>query len=197
MIAGALKELAASSKPIVLYREGRQPVIRMDRILFRSSLIGLVLLCALTSANAQVVALGASNTAGKGVSSQEAYPAQLEAMLNARGYSVRVINAGISGDTTPGMLARLEQAVPQGTRLVIFQPGGNDMRRGVASAAPQILARLKARGIKVVMLPNSMLGAIPAQMHQPDHVHLTPEGYRLLAAQMLPRVIAALGSKRG
>jgi acyl-CoA thioesterase-1 len=169
----------------------------MYRILFRSALTGLALVCALTSANAQVVALGASNTAGKGVSSHEAYPAQLEAMLKARGYSMSVINAGVSGDTTPGMLARLDQAVPQGTRLVIFQPGSNDLRRGTASAAPQILARLKARGIKVVMLSNSMLGAIPAQMHQPDRVHLTAEGYHLLAAQMLPRVIAALGPKRG
>lgn len=172
-------------------------MIRTCRILFRIVLVGLALLCVLTSANAQVVALGASNTAGKGVSPQEAYPAQLEAMLKARGYSVSVTNAGISGDTTPGMLARLDQAVPQGTRLVVFQPGGNDVRRGMASAVPQILARLKARGIKVVMLPNSMLGAIPAQMHQPDRVHLTPEGYHLLAAQTLPRVIAALGSKRG
>jgi acyl-CoA thioesterase I len=169
----------------------------MIRLLVRTALIALALLCASRAANAQVVAFGASNTAGKGVSSQEAYPAQLEAMLKARGYNVSVINAGISGDTTPGMLARLDSAVPQGTRVVVFQPGGNDMRRNVASAAPQILARLQARGIKVVMLPNSMLGAIPRQMHQPDGMHLTPEGYHLLAAEILPRVIAALGSRHG
>ena len=74
-------------------------------------------------AGAQVVCLGASNTAGKGVSQQEAYPAQLEAMLRARHYDGRVANAGVSGDTTWGMLNRLDAAVPDGTRVVILQPG--------------------------------------------------------------------------
>jgi acyl-CoA thioesterase-1 len=55
-------------------------------------------------ANAQVVALGASNVAGRGVSSSEAFPAQLEQMLAAKGLNVHVTNAGISGDTNEGML---------------------------------------------------------------------------------------------
>lgn len=165
--------------------------------LFRICLVGFALLCGLGAANAQVVALGASNTAGKGVSSHDAYPAQLEAMLKARGHAVAVINAGISGDTTPGMLARLDSAVPQGTRVVILQPGGNDRRKGAASVVPQITAKLRARGITVVMLGNSMLHAIPREMHQVDGMHLTPAGYRLLAERMLPRVMAALGSRHG
>ena len=86
---------------------------------------------------AQVVALGASNTAGQGVSSSEAYPAQLEAMLAARGKNVRVANAGVSGDTTGGMLGRLDGDVPQGTRIVILQAGFNDMRRGGGGAERQ------------------------------------------------------------
>jgi hypothetical protein len=57
------------------------------------------------------------------VSQQEAYPAQLEAMLRARHYDGRVANAGVSGDTTWGMLNRLETAVRAGTRVVILQPG--------------------------------------------------------------------------
>lgn len=166
-------------------------------MLFRAGLMSFALLFASATSNAQVVALGASNTAGKGVSSQDAYPAQLEAMLRAKGYAVSVTNAGVSGDTTQGMLARLDSAVPQGTRVVILQPGGNDMRKGKASAVPEILGKLRARGIKVVMLENAMLGAIPPQMHQPDRVHLTPEGYHLLAVRVLPRVAAALGSRRG
>ena len=156
----------------------------------------VVVLCALSAVNAQVVALGASNTAGKGVSSQEAYPAQLEGMLRAKGYNVTVVNAGISGDTTSGMLSRLGSAVPQGTRVVVLQPGGNDWRRGSPSAVPQILAQLRSRGVRVVMLDNGMLRAIPPQMRQPDRMHLTPEGYHLLAARVLPRVEAALGSRR-
>jgi acyl-CoA thioesterase-1 len=167
------------------------------RILLRIGLVGLAVLCASGAASAQVVALGASNTAGKGVSTQDAYPAQLEGMLKAKGVAVTVVNAGISGDTTQGMLARLDTAVPQGTRVVVLQPGGNDRRKGVVSVVPQIMARLQGRGIRVVMLENAMLHAIPGEMHQPDGMHLTPAGYRLLAERMLPRVIAALGSKRG
>ena len=169
----------------------------MMRILLRICLLGLAILSVSGAANAQVVALGASTTAGQGVSSQDAYPAQLQGLLKARGFAVTVSNAGISGDTTQGMLARLDSAVPQGTRVLILQPGGNDRRKGVASVVPQVVAKLQARGIKVVMLENAMLHAIPREMHQPDGVHLTPAGYRLLAQRILPRVMAALGSRRG
>src|SRR5207253_6716702 len=54
----------------------------------------------------------------------------LPIFLHAQGYNVRVVNAGINGDTTGGMLARLDTVVPAGTRLVILQPGGNDFRKG-------------------------------------------------------------------
>jgi acyl-CoA thioesterase-1 len=64
------------------------------------------------AAEATIVALGASHTYGKGVARNETYPAQLEALLRAKGYAVRVINAGVNGDTTAGMLARLDRAVP-------------------------------------------------------------------------------------
>ena len=169
------------------------------------ALLGAVALCGFLSAaaQAQVVALGASNTAGKGVAPQEAYPAQLEAMLSAKGYSGHVVNAGLNGDTTAGMLARLDSAVPNGTRVVILQPGGNDFvrRRGGlgggsearAENVEQIVSRLRSRGIQVIMLENQTLGAMPAQYHQPDGQRLTPEGYRQLASWLLPQVASALG----
>jgi acyl-CoA thioesterase-1 len=138
---------------------------------------------------ATVVALGASNTAGKGVSQSEAYPAQLEGMLRARGLDVNVINAGISGDTTGGMLARLDSAVPKGTRVVILQPGGNDMRKGQANMTGEIQSRLRTMGVKVVMCPNGMLRGKPRQV---DGMHLTPEGYRMLAQQLAGPVAGAL-----
>ncbi|MGY3446784.1 GDSL-type esterase/lipase family protein [Bradyrhizobium sp. USDA 4473] len=139
---------------------------------------------------ATVVALGASNTYGKGVARNQAYPAQLEAILRAKGLNVRVVNAGINGDTTEGMLQRLDRAVPNGTRAVILQPGGNDRRKGSPDRTADIQSRLSARGITVIMLPNGMLGGLP---HQPDGVHLTPEGYHMLAEQLASQVSGAIG----
>src|ERR1700681_2171415 len=79
---------------------------------------------------ATIVTVGASNTYGKGVSRSEAYPAQLEALLRARGYNIRVVNAGINGDTTASMASRLDTVVPADTSIVILQLGGNDRRKG-------------------------------------------------------------------
>src|SRR5262249_41008786 len=113
----------------------------------------------------------------------------LEALLRARGLSVHVINAGINGDTTGGMLARLNRAVPNGTSVVILQPGGNDRRKLEPGKTAAIQSRLGAMGIKVIMLPNGMLHGLP---HQPDGQHLTPEGYHMLAADLVGEVAALL-----
>lgn len=138
---------------------------------------------------ATIVALGASNTYGKGVARNQAYPAQLQAILKASGKSVRVINAGVNGDTTEGMLKRLDRAVPNGTSLVILQPGGNDRRKGTPDRTSEIQSRLSARGIPVIMMSNSMLSGLP---QQPDGIHLTPEGYAMLARSIAPSVQGAM-----
>jgi acyl-CoA thioesterase-1 len=139
---------------------------------------------------ATVVALGASNTFGKGVSRGQTYPAQLEALLRAKGLNARVVNAGINGDTTGGMLARLDRVVPKGTSVVILQPGGNDRRKLAPDRTSEIEARLAAMGIKVVMLPKGMLRGKP---RQPDGQHLTSEGYHMLAEELAGQVAGALG----
>jgi acyl-CoA thioesterase-1 len=147
------------------------------------------------SAQAQIVALGASNVAGRGVGSSEAFPAQLERMLAGRGYNVRVANAGVSGDTNSGMLGRLDQAVPDGTRIVLLGAIGgafNARRLGQGDQKAQfasIVARLRARGIKIIPVTGSGIGR---KYLQPDGIHLTAEGHALLAAQLLPSVIQAL-----
>jgi acyl-CoA thioesterase-1 len=114
-------------------------------------------------------------------------------MLRAEGYRARVINAGISGDTTGGMLRRLDRVVRPGTKVVILQPGGNDFRRGSGGERGANIAaieqRLSARGIKVVMIENGMFRGLP---HQPGRIHLTPEGYHRLAEEVLPQVASAL-----
>ena len=142
-----------------------------------------------TAQAATVVALGASNTLGKGVSPSQAYPAQLKVLLRAKGLNVNVINAGINGDTTGGMLARLDNVVPKGTSVVVLQPGGNDRRKGAPDQTSEIQSRLHAMGIRVVLLPNNMLRGLP---HQPDGMHLTPEGYRMLAEKVAGQVVGAL-----
>jgi acyl-CoA thioesterase-1 len=94
-------------------------------------------------AQAQIVAIGASNVAGRGVSSSDAWPAQLERMLAAKGRRVHVTNAGINGDTNAGMLARLDSAVPQGTRLVLLDKyggGWNGRRLGQGSQSAELAA---------------------------------------------------------
>jgi acyl-CoA thioesterase-1 len=140
---------------------------------------------------ATIVALGASNTYGKGVARNQAYPAQLEAILRARGANVHVVNAGINRDTTEGMLRRLDSAVPNGTSAVILQPGGhNDTRTGSPDVSAEIQSRLRARGIPVVMLHNQILRGLP---RQPDGRHLTPEGYRMLAEAIAPQVARVIG----
>ena len=144
-------------------------------------------------ASAQVVALGASNTEGYGVGSSSAYPAQLEAMLRAKGRPMRVSNAGVYGDTTSGMLSRLSSDVPAGTRVVILQFGGNDMRRGVSpqerqANIAQIQAQLRARGIRTVQADGAVLGALRSGLKQADGVHLTEEGHRRVAASLLSSV---------
>jgi len=96
-------------------------------------LVGFLVVPMLGSADpaqAQIVAIGASNVAGRGVSSSDAWPAQLERMLVAKGRSVHVTNAGINGDTNAGMLARLDSAVPQGTKIVLLDRYGGGWNGG-------------------------------------------------------------------
>jgi acyl-CoA thioesterase-1 len=126
----------------------------------------------------------------------QAYPAQLEALLRAKGIDARVTNAGIAGDTTGGMLARLDKAVPSGTQIVILQTGGNDARKGVGAEAGgntgQITSKLAARGIKVIML-DRISSYASAGTRDPDGQHYNAQGHAAIAAGLLPKVMAAAG----
>ena len=67
-------------------------------------------------AQVQIAVIGDSGIAGPGVAPSENYPSQLEAALRARGLNVRISNGGMNGDTSTGLAARLDSAVPPGTR---------------------------------------------------------------------------------
>lgn len=115
----------------------------------------------------KLVALGDSLTAGYRLPANAAFPAVLERALKARGRSVEIANAGVSGDTTTGGLDRLDWSVPDGTDGVILELGANDMLRGTDPAVARkaletIVVRLKERGIPVLlagMLAAPNLGA--------------------------------------
>ena len=95
----------------------------------------LVMLCG--RANAQIVAFGASNISGWNVAASEAIPAQLQTMLRAKGYNVRVMNAGIFGNTTADMRNRMDSDIPEGTTIVILDTSGglhNDAQKGISRA---------------------------------------------------------------
>jgi acyl-CoA thioesterase-1 len=115
----------------------------------------------------RIVVLGDSLVAGFGLKPSQAFPAQLERALTARGYAVEVTNAGVSGDTTAGGLERVAWAVPEGTDAVILELGANDALRGLdpqraKANLDRIIALLKARGARVLlagMLAPRNLGA--------------------------------------
>ena len=153
------------------------------------------MLWSVDTAQAQIVAIGASNVAGRGVSSSDAWPAQLEGMLAAKGRKVHVTNAGINGDTNAGMLARLDSAVPQGTKIVLLDRlggGWNGRRLGQGSQNAELAAieaRLRSRGIRIIPM---WWNAALRQYLQPDGIHFTVEGHRLVATNMLPSVMGAV-----
>jgi acyl-CoA thioesterase I len=104
----------------------------------------------------KLVALGDSLTAGYGLPADAAFPAQLAKALQAKGIAVSIANAGVSGDTAGGGLARLAWSVPEGTEGVILELGANDMLRGIdpkvtQAALGQILDKLAARRIPVLL----------------------------------------------
>lgn len=165
----------------------------------------------------QIVVLGDSNTAGFGVGRSNAFPALMESNLRSAGLDVDVVNRGISGDTTGGMLSRLDAAVPRGTRLAIVQGGFNDRRRGVSEQDTDanvdvILARLRARNVRVVLcsfsggrwaeiarrnravlVPGSV--CYDADNRGFDGLHMNAAGHRVVAARLAPMVQRLLRSR--
>jgi acyl-CoA thioesterase I len=104
----------------------------------------------------RIVVFGDSLVAGFGLKPSQAFPAQLERTLTARGHAVEVINAGVSGDTTASGLERVAWAVPEGTDAVIVELGANDALRGLDPGRAKInleriIAIVKARGAQVLL----------------------------------------------
>ena len=143
------------------------------------------------------VGMGASNTHGWYVGNQGAYPAQLQALLRAKGIDAQVTNAGVPFETTGMMLRRIDRDVPDGTDIVILEPGGNDRRFFVpmqqrAANIAEVERRLEARSINVIVYDE----VIPLRYRAFDFIHLTYDGHAMIAAALLPRVMEILDRRR-
>ena len=108
------------------------------------------------AAPVRIVVLGDSLVAGYRMKTSDAFPAQLERALKAKGHSVEVINSGVSGDTTAAGLERIKWAVPERTDAVILELGANDALRGLDPARAKanlekIITTLKGDGAEVLL----------------------------------------------
>ncbi|HEX3529545.1 MAG TPA: arylesterase [Thermoanaerobaculia bacterium] len=131
-----------------------------------------------------VVFLGDSLTAGLGLGEEQAYPARVAVKLAAQGTPVKVINAGVSGDTTAGGLARIDWLLRQHPDVLVVGLGGNDGLRGLPLAATEknlrdIIRRGQASGVRVLLLGMQ----IPPN-YGPDYVNGFKAMYPRLAKEM-------------
>jgi len=131
----------------------------------------------------KLVALGDSLTAGYLLPADAAFPVVLEKALRARGAVIEITNAGVSGDTTAGGLARLDWSVPDGTRGVILELGANDALRGLDPKQAEqnleaMIAGLKGRGIRVLLA-----GMLAPRNNGPDYAAAFDAIYPRLAAR--------------
>ena len=157
----------------------------------------------------QIVAFGDSATAGYLVPRQDAYPAQLQAALRAKGHDVEVHNAGVNGDTAAGALRRFDMAIAPGTDIAIVEFGTNDLRSGaslptVRTRVGEIVRALRVRHILVLVvgLGSLDLSGVARQHEAPyaqwrlpagryrarDGAHFNAAGYAIVVKRMLPQV---------
>jgi acyl-CoA thioesterase-1 len=130
-----------------------------------------------------IVAFGDSLTAGFGADSGKSYPDFLQQELDRRGYRYRVVNAGISGETTTDALARLSMVTALKPAVVIVEFGGNDGLRGLPVATTranvdQVLETLKQSGAQVLLA-----GMTLPPNYGPEYIGAFQSVYRDLAAK--------------
>ena len=186
----------------------------------RSILAGVFVLLILLAQNVSaaarplhIVAFGDSATSGWLVARQDAYPAQLQALLRKKGYDVVVENAGVPGDTTAGALKRFDAAIGPDTDIAIVEFGTNDLRMRVPAARmranlSEILRTLHQRNIEAMLVglgsldlmavarangvPYAQWKLPPGKYRARDHAHFNREGYAIVIARMLPDVEALI-----
>jgi acyl-CoA thioesterase-1 len=183
-----------------------------------------------------ILILGDSIAAGNGVRPGEAFPALIQAKIDALGWPLEVVNAGVSGDTTAGGLGRIDWLLRRQVDVLILELGGNDGLRGVSPAETKrnlqaIIDRTKSKypPVKIVIagmqMPPNLGNAfasefraifpelaktngaalIPfllegvggvAELNQPDRIHPTPAGHKIVAENVWKVLKPVLESER-
>jgi acyl-CoA thioesterase I len=149
-----------------------------------------------------IVAFGDSLTAGLGVPPDQSYPAHLQRRLEAAGYTYRVVNAGVSGDTTAGGVRRVPWALNSKPVIVILELGANDGLRGLSltetmklppnygqdyTAGFEALYQALTKQYHLTLIPFFLEGvAVSSTLNQADGIHPTGEGYRLIVEKVFP-----------
>ena len=181
------------------------------------ALVFVLLSLPVSAAPVKIVALGDSATAGWLVAKKDAYPAELERQLRAKGHDVAVRNAGVNGDTSAGALKRLDLAVDPDTNIVLVEVGTNDLRLRVAPSkmranVTEIVRTLQKRRIAVLLIglgsldlsdvaraaqtPYAQFKLPPGKYRARDGAHFNAEGYRIVVRRMLPQVEALIAAVR-
>ena len=207
--------------------------------LFQSLVLALFVSVPLLAAESKtILVLGDSIAAGYGLDPEEAFPALLQEKIDKSGLNYKVVNAGLSGDTTAGGLRRISWLLRQKVDVLLLELGGNDGLRGIDPAETGknlrgIIAKVKEKNpealivIAGMQMPENMgkdyttrfrdvfptvarehnATLIPfflegvggkADLNQPDRIHPTAEGHRIIAAtiwKILQPVLAGTGNQ--
>ena len=147
-----------------------------------------------TNTKKVLVVFGDSISAGYGVPQGRSYPDDLQRKLDAAGYGWRVVNMGVSGDTTEGGVARMNTAIAAKPALVLLELGGNDGLRGLPLAMTranldQMIGTFEKGGARVVVAGMTL----PAN-YGPDYIHSFEKIFTDLAAKykapLIPFILA-------
>jgi acyl-CoA thioesterase-1 len=146
-----------------------------------------------------ILAFGDSLTAGHGVVPSESYPSRLQQELDRLGYKYRVVNAGISGDTTGGGLSRISSYLEDRPGIIILELGANDGLRGIPvresrNNLEQMILKSQYVGAKVVLA-----GMTLPRNYGPDYIHNFEQMYTDLAmryrAVLIPFFLEGVGGQ--
>ena len=141
----------------------------MIRRMLLALLLVLSPLPALAQGEITILAFGDSLTAGLGVDPESAFPAKLESALKSRGHKVRVINAGVSGDTAAAGRDRLDWVLTDDIDAVIVELGANDALRGIPPSETRTALSAILETLKLRKLPALVAGMMAPRNLGPEY----------------------------